>query len=47
MKGQLTIQQLLFFLNDIYENTKAQINVIYLDFAKTFDRVPHTQALEI
>ena len=36
MRGQST-QQLLIFLNDIHINTKAQTDVIYLDFAKAFN----------
>ena len=45
MKRRSTLQQLLIFLDDIYENTKAQTDVIYLDFAKAFDQVPNNEML--
>ena len=41
MKDQSTLQQMLVFLNSIYENNKAQ----HLDFAKVFNRVPHNELL--
>ena len=36
---------MLVFLNSIYENNKAQVDVIYLNFAKAFNWVPHNELL--
>jgi len=44
MKGRSTLQQLLIFFKDIYEHN-TQTDVIYLDFSKAFDRVPHDKLL--
>ena len=45
MKNQSTLQQLLVFLNAIHKANKTQIDVIYLDFAKAFDRIIHNELL--
>ena len=45
MNDRSTLQQLLVFLNCIHENSKDQVDIIYLDFAKAFDQAPHNQFL--
>ena len=45
MKNWSTLKQMLVFLNNICENDKAQIYVIYLDFTEAFDWVPHNKLL--
>ena len=43
IKGKSTSTQLLKFIDDIGRNIdkRGQTDVLYLDFAKAFDRVPH------
>ena len=47
IQGRSTTQQLLLFLNYIYEaiSLSHQVDVIYLDFRKAFDMVQHSQQL--
>ena len=45
--GRSTIQQLVLFFRDVIESVDAgtQSDVIYLDFAKAFNSVPHNELL--
>ena len=47
LKGCSTTQQLLNFSSLISNtlNNKSQVDVTYLDFCKTFDKVPHNKLL--
>uniref|UniRef100_A0A0K8RB79 Putative rte all n=1 Tax=Ixodes ricinus TaxID=34613 RepID=A0A0K8RB79_IXORI len=47
MKGRSCETQLLEFVHNIHSNLehRKQVDAIFLDFAKAFDRVPHSRLL--
>jgi len=47
LKGRSTITQLLHILGDWTESLESggRIDVVYTDFEKDFDKVPHKQLL--
>ncbi len=47
LAGRSTLQQLLVFYTEVEQSmdTRLQSDVIFLDFAKAFDSVPHSELL--
>ena len=48
IKGKSCVTQLLEFLEDITQaiNNREDVDVVYLDFCKAFDKVPHKRLLK-
>ena len=48
MKGKSCVTQLLEFLEEITEvvDNGDEVDIIYLDFCKAFDKVPHKRLLK-
>ena len=48
MKGRSCLSNLLDFFEEVYENVDSEnsVDIIYLDFAKAFDKVPHERLVK-
>src|SRR6218665_149616 len=47
MEGRSCLTNLLDFFEDVYDelDTNNQVDLVYLDFAKTFEKVPHKRLI--
>ena len=48
MKGRSTVTQLLQVLHDMQKSAikGEQVDMVYLDFVKAFDKIPHNLLIE-